>query len=156
MNPFDAPQAQNVVSIVYYVTFDDGETVKIGATTSPRMRFQSLAREFGSSLKLLAAEPGHFQAEKAVQRAFDDQRVRMRSGQGGTEFFRMNARLRDHIKLVRKRNPNWRNLPDQVDKRRGPRPASRRRSGVGPASASTRPYPSTTSCLAALPDTAPG
>ncbi len=148
MKPFEAPQVQNIVSIVYYVTFDDGATVKIGASTSPRHRFASLRKCFGRSLKLLAAEPGHFKEEKIVQSMFRGQRVSMGPGGGGTEFFRMDQRLRDHIKLVRTENPNWLELPGQVDEVRDRKP------GVAPdpGAPSRVAYPSTTKCLAALTD----
>lgn len=147
MKPFEAPQVQNIVSIVYYVTFDGGETVKIGASTSPRARFISLRHHYGRSLKLLAAEPGHFKEEKIVQRMFRGQRISLGGGQGGTEFFRMNDRLRDHIESVRRENPTWYELPDQVEEFRGRKPDT-----LDQGVPSRPPYPSTTICLASLDD----
>lgn len=59
---------------VYLIGTDDGP-VKIGLTTNPGQRLESLQTGYPAKLKLLAIVPGGRSLERAYHRYFDEQRI---------------------------------------------------------------------------------
>lgn len=108
--PEEKPLATVYASIVYYVTWDRGETIKIGTTTSPQRRFAALTLQAGRPADLVAAQPGSYREEKALHRKFRDLLV-----PGERELFYQRDKLVKHLLSVRKQWPNWRQIASSVD-----------------------------------------
>lgn len=88
-------------SLVYYVTWDHGETIKIGTTTDPAARFAEHQKARGP-LQVLAAHPGGRQEERTQHRRFRRLRV-----DGELEVFRDAPELQEHMANVRRIWPTW-------------------------------------------------
>lgn len=52
-------------SVVYYVSLDGGQTIKIGTTTSPEKRFRALGKRATGVVLVMAAVPGSYREERA-------------------------------------------------------------------------------------------
>jgi hypothetical protein len=102
-----------VASVVYYVTWDDSRSIKIGTSTRPRLRFKQHAKAVGAAVRLLAVHPGG-RAEERVQHG--------RFGHlllpGQTEVFRAGVDLREHVASVRHLWPDGESLMDAIESRR--------------------------------------
>ena len=94
-------------SIVYYITWDRGTTVKIGTTTNPKSRFAAYGTR--GSLDLLAAHPGGYPEERAQHRRFRHLRI-----SGERELFHQGIDLVEHIAKVRATWPNWKQVVNEV------------------------------------------
>lgn len=85
--------------IVYYIR--RGELIKIGTTSNPASRFDSLMPD-----EILAHEPGGVAEEALRHRQFNPERVARRG-----EYFRPSPRLMKHIAAVREQygppHPSW-------------------------------------------------
>lgn len=88
-------------SLVYYVTWDDEATVKIGTTTDPAARFATHEKTRGP-IRVLAAHPGARQEERTQHRRFRRLRV-----DGELEVFRNAPELQEHMANVRHTWPTW-------------------------------------------------
>lgn len=89
-------------SVVYYISFDEGATVKIGTTTDPRSRFRELGKPRGACPRVIAAEPGGRELELKRHGQFD------RLRQGRTEFFQNAPHLIAHMHGLIATRPGWR------------------------------------------------
>lgn len=97
-------------SLVYYLTWDEGQTVKIGMSTSPTLRFKDHAQSAGRPVQILAAHPGGRQEESAQHARFRHLLV-----QGEREVFRAAPELAEHLSNLTHLWPNWRELVQSVD-----------------------------------------
>lgn len=92
---------------VYYITWRrDAEYVKIGTTRQAGLRFKQLTTPHGDRPRLLVAEPGGFDQEQRRHSEFAAIR------KPGTELFRYTQEIVDHIDVLRKRYPAYRDLTD--------------------------------------------
>lgn len=96
-------------SIVYYVTWDKGETVKIGTTTDPKSRLNSYHSRAGRPVDLLVAHPGSYDEEKVNHHRFRHLRL-----PNEREVFRQGRDLVDHIANVKMAWPNWKQIVNEV------------------------------------------
>lgn len=94
------PPAFQVNSIVYFVTWDNGETVKIGITTSPRARWAQL-RSGRASFEILVAHPGGRLEEQAAHHRF----AHLYTGQ--KEVFHYAEGLPGYVADLKARWPHW-------------------------------------------------
>lgn len=111
----DMPPA--VTSIVYYISLDDGVSVKIGTTTNPRTRFGALQKRATGLMTVHVAEPGSFREERTLHRKF------RHLATGRNEYFTLTAELRQHMADVARRWPNWEALIDALNVRTARNPA---------------------------------
>jgi hypothetical protein len=96
-------------SIVYYVTWDKGETVKIGTTTNPKSRFHAYTAKRGRPVDLLAAHPGSYDEEKSIHRRHSHLRV-----VNERELFKNGPDLLEHISNVKRAWPNWKQIVNEL------------------------------------------
>lgn len=110
------PVAQ-VASLVYFVTWDACETVKIGITTSPKSRFAALRRPGGPPVQLLVAHPGGRLEEQATHHRFTS----LYTGQKELFFYR--GGLPGYIADLRSEWPHWKQMVADLQAKRdaGPR-----------------------------------
>lgn len=98
------PSVETYDSVVYYVTWDRGETVKIGTTTSPANRLHAL-KAGRRHFDFLVAHPGTYAEEKVQHKRFSNLRVK-----GQREVFQQGPELVEHISNLRYLWPNWREI----------------------------------------------
>lgn len=96
------PEAK-VASIVYFVTWDDCATVKIGVTTSPRARWAQLGGA-GRKVELLVAHPGGRLEEQATHHRFAHLYT------GLKEVFHYRDDLPGYVADLRIQWPNWQEI----------------------------------------------
>lgn len=96
------PEAK-IASIVYFVTWDNGETVKIGVTTSPRARWAQLGTG-GRKVEVLVAHPGGRLEEQAAHHRFAHLYT------GLKEVFHYRDDLPGYVAELRIKWPNWREI----------------------------------------------
>jgi hypothetical protein len=90
-------------NFVYYVTWPDADSIKIGTSQALRRRLTALARSMGKP-RLLVVEPGGHSLERSRHRMFASLRKE------GTELFRSAPVLLDHIENLRANIPHWRGM----------------------------------------------
>lgn len=95
-------------AIVYFVTLDGGQTVKIGTTSNPRQRFAALEKRAGS-IDLLVAHPGSYREERAAHRRF------RHLSAGRKEYFRLDEELLAAVSDLQAEWPNWRLIVRDVE-----------------------------------------
>jgi len=104
-------------SVVYYLTWDGGCSIKIGTSTRPRLRFKQHSKDVGKPVTVLAVHPGGY-AEEQVQHA----RFRDLLLPGQSEVFRAGPALREHVASVNHFWPNWEALVSAIESARPRRP----------------------------------
>jgi hypothetical protein len=96
---------QHSDGVVYYVTWRaNDDFVKIGTTVNAKRRFQELSAM--GTLRFLVAEPGGNTEETERHRQF----VHLRKP--GSELFKYTSEIVDHIAVLRKRFPHYRDLAE--------------------------------------------
>lgn len=100
-------------AVVYFMSFDQGKTVKIGTSTSPTKRLKALETRHGAG-EMLAAQAGHYTLERALHWEFQDLLVRG-SRRMGREFFRNEGKLTSHMNEIHATRPDWREMVLAVD-----------------------------------------
>lgn len=96
-------------SVVYYVTWDEGATIKIGTSTNPTQRFREHAERTRATVRPLAAHPGGRQEERVQHRRFKHLLV-----PGERELFRSAPELEDHLEVIRRGWPDWEAILDRT------------------------------------------
>jgi hypothetical protein len=103
--------ATTFTAMVYFLTLDGGQTVKIGTTTNPRIRFLALSKKATGAMTLLAAHPGSFKEERAAHRQF------RHLSTGKNEYFQLTPELHSYLAEVRREWPDWENLEHSLNLR---------------------------------------
>jgi len=126
-SPAPLPPVPPCTSVVYYVSLDGGQTVKIGTTTSPRTRFSALTKRATGVFSVLVASPGSYKEERAAHRRFQH----LSTGIG--EFFWLKPELREHVAKVRATWPQWEQIVAMLDERKNESLPGLKRRNVRPS-----------------------